>query len=233
MTDATAANAREYAPDAATISPLNAPTAPSPPLSTALQHLIIADPVLKGLSEQYETQPIQRDPRLFRTLVSSIVSQQLSGTGAAAIMRRVEALFPAEAPMSPGGLAILDDDTLRATGLSRAKVAAVKDLAAHVLDGRLELERLDDLSDEEVIQELVAVRGIGRWTAEMFLIFSLGRPDVLPVDDYGVRNAVKRAYARDELPNKRELMTIAMPWHPYCSAASLLLWRSLDNRPAR
>lgn len=233
MTDATAADAQNptsAAPTRLAPTPL---TAPSPPLNVALQHLIVADPVLKGLSEQYETQPMSRDPRLFRTLASSIVSQQLSGAGAAAIMRRVEALFPDELPMSPPGLATLDDATLRATGLSRAKVAALQDLAAHVLDGRLDLERMDALSDEEIVQELIAVRGIGRWTAEMFLIFSLGRPDVLPVDDYGVRNAVKRAYGLEELPNKRELTTIATPWHPYCSAASLLLWRSLDNRPVR
>jgi DNA-3-methyladenine glycosylase II len=233
MTDATDTNVSTQGLEGPTVLADAGPAAPSLALNVALQHLIAADPVLKGLSEQYVTQSIRPDPRLFRTLVRSIVSQQLSGAGAAAIMRRVEALFPEEAPMSAAGLANLDDDTLRATGLSRAKVAALQDLAAHVLDGRLDLERLDELSDEEVIQELVAVRGIGRWTAEMFLIFSLGRPDVLPVDDYGVRNAVKRAYGLEELPNKRDLTTIATPWHPYCSAASLLLWRSLDNRPGR
>ncbi|HEY8746097.1 MAG TPA: hypothetical protein VIU62_23650, partial [Chloroflexota bacterium] len=175
----------------------------------ALQHLATVDPVLQGLIGQFEPRPLTRDPRLFRTLVSAIVSQQLSGAGAAAILRRLEAHFPEEAPLDPAGLAALEDDTLRATGLSRAKVAAVKDLAAHVLDGRVALERMDVLSDEEIIQELVAVRGIGRWTAEMFLIFSLGRPDVLPVDDYGVRNAVKRAYGLEALPNKREVTALA------------------------
>ncbi len=199
----------------------------------SLEHLAAVDPVLRGLSAQYELPALTPDPRLFRTLVRSIVSQQLSSAGAAAILRRVEALFPEEAPLNAPALAALDDDTLRATGLSRAKVVAVQDLAAHVLDGRLDLERMETLGDEEIIQELVAVRGIGRWTAEMFLIFSLGRPDVLPVDDYGVRNAVKRAYGLEALPNKRELVAIATPWHPYCSTASLLLWRSLESRPAR
>jgi len=204
---------------------------PHPQLA-ALQHLAAADPVLQRLIEQYEPRLLTRDPRLFRTLVSAIVSQQLSGAGAGAILRRVEALFPEEAPLNPAGLAALEDETLRATGLSRAKVAAVKDLAAHVLDGRVALERMDALNDEDIIQELVAVRGIGRWTAEMFLIFSLGRLDVLPVDDYGVRNAVKRAYGLEALPNKRELTALAQLWRPHCSVASLLLWRSLENRPA-
>jgi DNA-3-methyladenine glycosylase II len=215
-------------------------TADSPPIallqqpeSDALRHLAEADPVLGGLIEQFATQPLARDPRLFRTLVSAIVSQQLSSAGAAAILRRVEALFPGEMGVNPAGLAALEDETLRSAGLSRAKVAALKDLAAHVLDGRLNLERLDILSDDEIVAELVAVRGIGRWTAEMFLIFSLGRPDVLPVDDYGVRNAVKRAYGLPEMPNKRELTALAASWHPHCSVASLLLWSSLENRPAR
>jgi DNA-3-methyladenine glycosylase II len=198
-----------------------------------LQHLATSDPVLGALSEQYDLPALTPDSRLFRTLVRSIVSQQLSGAGAAAILGRVEALFPEEAPLNPADLAAFDDELLRATGLSRAKVLAVKDLAAHVLDGRLDLERMGALGDEEIIQELIAVRGIGRWTAEMFLIFSMGRPDVLPVDDYGVRNAVKRAYGLEALPNKRELIAIATPWHPYCSTASLLLWRSLENRPVR
>lgn len=220
--------------DTGTESSTRQPVPSSPqPATLTLQHLSAADSVLKGLIEQFDLPALERDPRLFRTLVRSIVSQQLSGAGAAAILRRVEALFPKEAPLNAIGLAALDGETLRATGLSRAKVAALQDLAAHVLDGRLDLERMDALSDEEIIQELVAVRGIERWTAEMFLIFSLGRPDVLPVDDYGVRNAVKRAYGLEALPNKRELTAIAAPWHPHCSAASLLLWRSLDNRPAR
>ena len=203
------------------------------PQSDALRHLAAVDPVLGGLIEDFAPRPLERDPRLFRTLVSAIVSQQLSGAGAAAILRRVEALFPGDAGVEAAGLAVLEDEVLRGAGLSRAKVAALKDLAAHVLDGRLDLEHLDSLSDDEVVAELVAVRGIGRWTAEMFLIFSLDRPDVLPVDDYGVRNAVKRAYGLAELPTKRDLTAIAAKWHPHCSVASLLLWSSLENRPAR
>jgi DNA-3-methyladenine glycosylase II len=206
---------------------------PLQPESDALRHLAEVDPVLGGLIEHFATRPLERDPRLFRTLVSAIVSQQLSSAGAAAILRRVETLFPGETGVNPAGLAALEDEALRGSGLSRAKAAALKDLAAHVMDGRLNLEHLDILSDDEIVAELVAVRGIGRWTAEMFLIFSLGRPDVLPLDDYGIRNAVKRAYGLTELPTKRELTTLAASWHPHCSVASLLLWRSLENRPAR
>jgi len=206
---------------------------PQQPESEALRHLAEVDPVLRGLIAPFAPPPLERDPRLFRTLVSAIVSQQLSGAGAAAILRRVEALFPEAMGVNPAGLAALEDEALRGAGLSRAKVTALKDLAAHVMDGRLDLEGMDTLSDDEVIAALVAVRGIGRWTAEMFLIFSLGRPDVLPVDDYGVRNAVKRAYGLAELPNKRELTAIAASWHPHCSVASLLLWSSLENRSGR
>ena len=196
----------------------------------AAEHLTAADPVLAGLIARHGLPEPSADPRLFRTLVRAIVSQQLSGAGAAAIMRRVEALFP-QGDVQPAALAALGEEALRASGLSRAKVAALHDLAAHALDGRLDLALLAALPDEEVIARLVAVRGIGRWTAEMFLIFSLQRPDVLPVDDYGIRNAVKRAYGLAELPGKRELTALAEPWRPHRSLASLLLWRSLDNRP--
>lgn len=202
-------------------------------MAEALCFLVAADPVLAALAERYDPPELTPDPRLFRTLVSAIVSQQLSSAGAAAIMGRVEALFPTDAPLDPAGLAARSADELRGAGLSRAKAAALHDLAAHVRDGRLDLAGLDALDDEAVIAQLVAVRGIGRWTAEMFLIFSLSRPDVLPVDDYGVRNAVKRAYGLPDLPTKRELTALAGPWRPHRSAASLLLWRSLDNRPVR
>jgi DNA-3-methyladenine glycosylase II len=199
-------------------------------LQRGLAHVTTADPLLADIHQRFGPLTWDVDDRLFRTLVSSIVSQQLSGAGAAAIMRRVEALFEGGV-VQPDGLAAQPFDTLRAAGLSRAKVASLHDLAAHVLDGRLALDQLHSLSDEEVIGQLIAVRGIGRWTAHMFLMFSLMRPDVLPEDDYGVRKAVKLTYSLPDMPTKQQMRTIAEPWRPYATIASLLLWASLDNRP--
>jgi DNA-3-methyladenine glycosylase II len=202
-------------------------------LQAGARHLAAVDPVLGQLVERFGAPTLNVDRRLFRTLVMAIVSQQLSSAGAAAIMRRVEALFPADAPVDPTLLATLPPDVLRGAGLSNAKVASLHDLAAHLLDGRLDLPRLEALGDDEVVAQLVAVRGIGRWTAEMFLIFSLGRLDVLPVDDYSVRNAVKRAYDLPTLPARKELLARGAPWRPYCTVASLLLWKVQERAPGR
>jgi DNA-3-methyladenine glycosylase II len=126
-----------------------------------------------------------------------------------------------------------DPEELRAAaGLSRAKVSFLRSLAEHVLDGSLELERLDDLADEEVIAELVAVRGLGVWSAHMFLMFTLQRPDVLPVGDLGIRRVIKERYALDVLPSPAEMERIAEPWRPYRTIACRFLWRSLDATPA-
>lgn len=126
----------------------------------------------------------------------------------------------------------MDPDELRAAGLSRAKAAYVRDLAAHVLDGSLPVETLHKLPDEEVSSALVAVKGLGQWTADMFLMFHLRRPDVLPVGDLGIRRAVERAYGLPDLPNAAELTKIAQPWRPHRTLACLYLWESLDNAPA-
>jgi DNA-3-methyladenine glycosylase II len=160
------------------------------------------------------------------------VGQQLSVRAARAIYGRMIERFGGRTP-SPRE--ILDDDPeeLRAAvGLSRAKVAFLRSLAEHVLDGELELDRLEQLPDEEILTELTAVKGLGTWTAHMFLIFQLERPDVLAVGDLGVRRAVQRAYGLDELPSADELERLAEPWRPYRSVACRLLWRSLDNAPA-
>jgi DNA-3-methyladenine glycosylase II len=136
---------------------------------------------------------------------------------------------------TPSPQELLDDDPeeLRAAvGLSRAKVAFLRSLAEHVLDGELELDRLSELSDDDILAELTAVKGLGAWTAHMFLIFQLERPDVLAVGDLGVRRAVQRAYGLHELPSAGELERIAEPWRPHRSVACRVLWRSLDNAPA-
>lgn len=135
-------------------------------------------------------------------------------------------------PPTPEELLATDPGSLRAAGLSRAKVTYVRDLAAHVLDGSLQVDRLHELPDEEVARELVAVKGLGQWTADMFLMFHLRRPDVLPVGDLGIRRAVARAYGLPDLPDAARLTEIAEPWRPYRTLACLHLWESLDNAPA-
>jgi DNA-3-methyladenine glycosylase II len=166
----------------------------------------------------------------YGALVRSIVGQQLSTTAARTIYGRVTELFGGRTP-TPGELLAVDPELLRGAGLSRAKVAYLRDLAEQVEDGELELDRLSELPDEEVSAQLTAIKGLGRWTVDMFLIFHLGRPDVLPVGDLGIRRAVQVNYGLEELPKPAELETIGEAWRPYRSLASLYLWTSLDNRP--
>ena len=167
----------------------------------------------------------------YGALVRSIVGQQLSTKAAATIYGRVIELFGGRTP-TPAELLAADPEEVRAAGLSRPKVAYLRSLAEHVESGELELAKLTELSDEEVTAQLTAVKGLGQWTADMFLIFHLGRPDVLPVGDLGVRRAVERAYGLTELPDAARLTEIAEPWRPNRSLACLYLWRSLDNEPA-
>jgi DNA-3-methyladenine glycosylase II len=177
------------------------------------------------------------DPRAGRphdhygALVRSIVGQQLSTKAARAIYNRLTDRFGGRTPTPDEVLADDPEELRAAAGLSRAKVSFLRSLAEHVLDGSLELERLDQLSDEEVVAELVAVRGLGVWSAHMFLMFHLGRPDVLPVGDLGIRRAVMRVYELDELPAPGPLEAIAEPWRPHRTLACRFLWRSLDATP--
>jgi DNA-3-methyladenine glycosylase II len=163
--------------------------------------------------------------------VRSIVGQQLSTKAARSIYNRLTDRFSGRTPTPDEVLADDPDELKAAAGLSRAKVSFLRSLAEHVLDGSLELDRLDELPDEEVIAELVAVRGLGVWSAHMFLMFHLGRPDVLPVGDLGIRRAVMRRYGLDQLPSPAELERIAGPWRPYRTLACRFLWRSLDATP--
>ena len=168
----------------------------------------------------------------YAALVRAIVGQQLSVRAAQAIHGRLLEQFGGAAP-TPEQILASDPEELRAAaGLSRAKVAFLRSLAEHVVGGSLALDRLDALPDDEVIAELVAVKGIGEWSAHMFLIFQLRRPDVLAVGDLGVRRAVERAYRLRELPSAAELVALAEPWRPYRTHACLLLWHSLDNVPS-
>ncbi|OLB02747.1 MAG: DNA-3-methyladenine glycosylase [Verrucomicrobia bacterium 13_2_20CM_54_12] len=168
--------------------------------------------------------------RPFDALAESIAYQQLSGKAAATIFGRVRALYPKRKWLDPEQLLATPDETLRAAGLSRAKTAALKDLAAKTIDGTVPAGRaLIRMTDDEIIARLTAVRGIGRWTVEMLLLFDLGRPDVWPVDDYGVRKGFAKTFGRRKLPTPKQLMKFGEKWRPYRSAAAWYFWRALDQ----
>ncbi len=167
--------------------------------------------------------------RPFDALAESIAYQQLSGKAAATIFGRVRALYPKRKWLDPEQLLATPDETLRAAGLSRAKTAALKDLAAKTIDGTVPAGRaLIRMTDDEIIARLTAVRGIGRWTVEMLLLFDLGRPDVWPVDDYGVRKGFAKTFGRRKLPTPKQLMKFGEKWRPYRSVAAWYFWRALD-----
>jgi 3-methyladenine DNA glycosylase/8-oxoguanine DNA glycosylase len=167
--------------------------------------------------------------RPFDALAESIAYQQLSGKAAATIFGRVRALYPKRKWLDPEQLLATPDETLRAAGLSRAKTAALKDLAAKTIDGTVPSGRaLIHMTDDEIITRLTTVRGIGRWTVEMLLLFDLGRPDVWPVDDYGVRKGFAKTFGRRQLPTPKQLMKFGEKWRPYRSVAAWYFWRALD-----
>jgi DNA-3-methyladenine glycosylase II len=166
----------------------------------------------------------------YGALVRSIVGQQLSTKAARAIYGRLLELFGGKTP-TPQRLLDADPEAIRAAGLSRPKVGYLRSLAEHVISGDLDLEHFDSMSDEEVTREITAVKGLGQWSADMFLMFHLGRPDVLPVGDLGVRRAVQRAYGLETMPSAEELEALGERWRPYRSLASLYLWHSLGVVP--
>jgi DNA-3-methyladenine glycosylase II len=168
--------------------------------------------------------------RPFDALAESIAYQQLSGKAAATIFGRVRALYPKRKWLDPKQLLATPDETLRGAGLSRAKVSALKDLAAKTIDGTVPSGRaLIRMSDDEILARLTTVRGIGRWTVEMLLLFDLGRPDVWPVDDYGVRKGFAKTFRRRKLPTPKQLMKFGEKWRPYRSVAAWYFWRALDQ----
>jgi DNA-3-methyladenine glycosylase II len=203
----------------------------------AREHLRAADPVMGALIDELGADGLG-DPRrgiapgdYYGALVRSIVGQQLSTKAARAIYTRLTDRYGGRTP-TPVEVLEDDPDELRAAaGLSRAKTQFLRSLAEHVIDGSLELEHLDKLPDDEVIAELVAVKGLGPWSAHMFLMFQLQRPDVLPVGDLGIRRAMMLSYGLEKLPAPEEMEKIAEPWRPYRTLASLYLWRSLAATP--
>ena len=205
----------------------------------ARRALAAADPTMGALIERLgkidlktrlKRRAEERPPDAYGALLRAIVGQQLSTKAARTIYLRVVDLFGGATP-SPEQLLGAPEEDLRACGLSGRKTEYVRDLAAHVLSGELELDRLDELDDEKVIEELVAVRGLGQWTAEMFLIFHLERPDVLSGGDLGIRKAVQIEYGLEEMPAPQRVLEIGEPWRPHRSLASLYLWESLAAVP--
>lgn len=192
----------------------------------AINHLRKSDPVMRAIIEKIGPCRMEFGPPEFHSLAEAIVYQQLNGKAAVTIFKRFAAL--AGEPLTPEGILTLSDEQLRAVGLSRQKSAYLKDLAAKTRDGLLNFARLPDMSDEEVIKHLTQVKGIGVWTAHMFLMFSLRRPDVLPTGDYGVQAAIRKHYNKRKLPKPHIMEKIAKPWAPYRSVACWYLWRSLD-----
>lgn len=199
--------------------------------------LAAADPVMARLIERLgERSVVQRrrgqpKPDAYGALLRTVVGQQISTAAARTIYGRVLDIFGGRTP-SPRELLDVEEESLRAAGLSGRKVTYVRDLASHVERGELEIERLHELGDEEVISEIVAVRGFGRWSAEMFLIFHLERPDVISGGDLGIRRAIQVEYGMDELPAPAEVVEMGERWRPHRSLASIYLWESLAKVPA-
>ena len=194
--------------------------------------LLRRDPILAALIRRQGPCGLDAARRAdhFSALVRAITFQQLSTKAASTIYNRMAALMPAGTP-TPEGFAALSDDQLRAAGMSRQKIGYLRDLSEKVASKKIDLDALEALSDEDVVAALVTVKGIGRWSAEMFLIFRLLRPDVLPVGDLGIVTAIQKAYKLRKRPTPDRMRQIGEAWRPYRSIASWYLWRSLDNEP--
>jgi DNA-3-methyladenine glycosylase II len=193
----------------------------------ARRHLRAADPVMRAIIEAVGPFTLRLERDRFGMLVRSIISQQISTGAARSIRRRLQELAAPEG-LSPAKLARFTGDQLRSVGLSPQKASYLADLAGKVNDGTVELRQIGRLPDERVVEQLTQVKGIGRWTAQMFLIFSLGRLDVFPHEDLGVRTAIRNRYGLADLPDKETAFAIAAAWHPYASVASWYCWRTLD-----
>lgn len=198
----------------------------------AANHLSKHDPRLAPLIAKHGLYQVEPHTNYYQDLVDSIIGQQLSVKAAATILGRFKDLFGGELP-SPAQILEQDIETLRSVGLSRPKAGYIRDLAGHVIDGSVKFGHLPKLSNEEIVQELTSVKGIGEWTVHMFLMFCMGRLDVLPVGDLGIRNGIRALYGLDHAPSPAEVTKVAadFSWHPYESVASWYVWRSLENEP--
>ena len=194
----------------------------------AILHLKKSDPVLAEIIERVGAYRMNYDEPAFASLAEAIVYQQLHGKAAATIFRRVTDL--AGLPLMPEGILKLTEAQLRGAGLSKQKLSYLRDLAEKTRSGEVEFARFPELSDEEVIAQLTQIKGIGRWTADMFLMFSLRRPNVLPTGDLGIQMAIRKHYRRRKLPKPAQMEKIAKVWEPYRSVACWYLWRSMDTK---
>lgn len=198
-------------------------------IEDAIKHFKKTDPILYRASVSIEFQEINPVTNHFLKLVRSIIGQQLSVKAASTIYLRFEKLFPKNG-ITPEKILQLNKEKIRSCGISYSKIEYIKDLSQKVVDKHLDLENINSLDNETIIKNLTIVKGIGPWSAEMFLMFSLARPDVFSTGDLGLKNAIKKLYKLDEISNE-DLLTISSKWSPYRTYACMILWRSLDNEP--
>ncbi len=194
-----------------------------------VKHISRVDPKLRQLVKKHGLIEFEVGGEFFESLVEAIISQQLNGQVARSIFAKLRALVQFGS-MSAQTLYALPSSKLRKAGVSPQKIRYLKDLSSRVVKGKLDLDGLRSMPDDVVVKILDEVKGIGPWTAHMFLLFTLGRPDVLPVDDLGIKTSIRRVYSLRNLPDAKRIERIARNWHPYCSVASLYLWRSKDSR---
>jgi DNA-3-methyladenine glycosylase II len=195
-------------------------------MRSAVRHLKKSDPILAAIIERIGPCRMEFAPPEFHSLAEAIVYQQLNGKAAVTIFKRFTALTGE--PVTPPGILELTDAQLRSVGLSKQKSSYLKDMAARAARGDLDFSRLHEMTDDEVVKHLTQVKGVGVWTAHMFLMFTLRRPDVLPTGDYGIQAAMKKYYKKRKLPKPAQMEKIAKSWQPYRSVACWYLWRSLD-----
>lgn len=209
------------------------PIASPKTLQKAVDHLLLHDPVLAPVIAHAGPARITPHKNYYQELVESIVSQQLSVKAARTIMNRFLGLFPGDTFPAPDQILAKTVEQLREVGLSRQKATYIQDLAVKVIEGTVRFNHLDSLTNEEVIAELTQIKGVGVWTVHMFLMFCMGRLDVLPVGDLGIKNGIFKLYGLDEKPTPEQMQNIAAAqnWHPYETVASWYIWQSLDNMP--
>lgn len=199
-------------------------------MERAAKHLVEKDPILASVIREVGIIDQKLSEDYFFSIVESILSQQLTPKAADSIIRRFVSLFDG-GEVKAEVVGSLEDEQLRSCGISRQKISYIRSLSENFVNGNVSAEKLPEMDDEEIIDKLIEIRGVGRWTAKMILIFTLGRPDVLPHEDLGIINAIRKLYSLEKKPAKGEIEKIAESWHPYCSVASLYLWKLKDELP--